>query len=169
MLKLIGSILMIGATTAIGVSKMEAMTARVRALNAFAAAFDMIDAETRFSLTPLPELFYRLAKTLPPPADKFFENCLIRGGDLTETALPSVWSRALKDVNGLLPEDRLLISRAGDLLGRFDPENQYQSLAFVTEGIKSRLSEAEEKRRTEGKTVTTLAVAAGFALVIIFI
>lgn len=169
MLKLIGAIMMIGATTAIGVSKMEAMTARVQTLEGFAAAFDRINAETQFNLTPLPELFYQLACTMPQPVSSFFESCFQQGGDLTETSLYPVWCRALREVKSLNGDDRRVIAQAGNVLGRFDPENQRQGMSAVADSVKVRLEEAREKRKTEGKTCTTLAVAAGFALVILFI
>ena len=169
MLKLIGAIMMIGATTAIGISKMESMALRVRTLEAFVAAFDRINAEISFSLTPLPEVFYRLARTMPKPVDEFFSRCVALGGDLTEASLYPVWNRALREVKNLLPEDRRIIAQAGNVLGKFDPENQQQSMAAVTEGVRNCLAAAEEKRKNESRTCAALAVASGFALVIIFI
>lgn len=169
MLKLIGAIMMIGATTAIGISKMEAMSARARTLEAFAAAFDRINAETQFNLTPLPEVFYQLARTMPQPVNEFFAKCVDLGGDLTEIALSTVWNRALREISSLNTEDRRIIAQAGNVLGRFDTENQKQSMAAIIDGVNKRLAEAEEKQKKEGKTCATLAVAAGFALVIIFI
>ncbi len=169
MLKLIGAIMMIGATTAIGISKMESMALRVRTLEAFVAAFDRINAEISFSLTPLPEVFYGLARTIPNPVGEFFSRCVALGGDLTEASLYPVWNRALREVKNLLPEDRRIIAQAGNVLGKFDPENQQQSMAAVTEGVRNCLAAAEEKRKNESRTCAALAVASGFALVIIFI
>ncbi|MBE6991885.1 MAG: hypothetical protein E7430_04825 [Ruminococcaceae bacterium] len=169
MLKLIGAIMMIGATTAIGISKMESMALRVRTLEAFLAAFDMINAEISFSLTPLPEVFYRLARTMPKPVDEFFSRCVQWGGDLTETSLYQIWNRALREVKSLLPEDRRVLAQAGSILGRFDPENQQHSMAAVVDSVRSCLETAKEKRKNESRVCAALAVASGFALVIIFI
>ncbi len=169
MLKLLGAIMLMGATVAIGATKVSEMTLRVHTLEGFSSAFDRICSEISYSLTPLPELFYQLSRTLPDPVNGFFSRCLELGDDLTQTGLESVWTQSLDTLKGLDQGDRRMIAQAGCILGRYDPENQRQSLAFVAQSVDRRLAAAEEKRRNEGRSCAVVAAASGLALIIIFI
>lgn len=169
MLKLIGALMVVGATTSLGLQRLEGLNSRLRALEAFISALDTIRADIRYRQTPVPELLEYLGKTSASPAAEFFHRCRQLSGDLTQVELGEIWSRELEALGPLKREELEALKEAGQLLGHWDADGQQAGLDRALERLKRCLAEARENRAAEAKMCVTLGLASGLAAVIILI
>lgn len=75
MLKLLGLLLTAAGAAGVGFSAADGLSRRVRTLRDLLGALELMEREIAFQLTPMDELFARLAQRTPEPAGAFFARC----------------------------------------------------------------------------------------------
>lgn len=161
--------MVVGATTYLGLKKLEGLNGRVRALEAFISAISTIQADTRYRQTPVPELLEYLGRTSASPAADFFANCHAKAGDMTQGDFGSLWQQELEAMGILEQEELEALREAGQLLGRWDVQGQEAGLGLALERLRRCLAEARQYRTAESRVCATLGLASGLAAVIILI
>ena len=171
MLTLIGTVLIVGATTYFGLSAFWRLKLRVEVLEQLIFAIQHMEREIVERLSPLSEVLESLIVTCNTPVKHFFDR--VDGGmrEVGRHSFAHIWSAALSDSEELLlkKEERLIVDDLGKALGRYDVEMQQSALAYAHRRLGDYLRRAEEEKRTQGKMHATLGVAAGFFVVLILL
>ena len=99
MIKIVGAILILFATTWTGFEVAKQLTERPRQLRALKTALQSLEAEIMYGHTPLHEAARRLSQQLPSPINGFFNKF---GNKLnsSETTVRDAWEESLKEIWG---------------------------------------------------------------------
>ena len=158
MTALLGKALLFAGCTALGLLRGLRLRQRTACLQNFRRALSGLSRELSFSLRPMDELMDQAEAGSQGPTAAFFQACrrAFEGGGRESWA--ESWRSALETVPlPLEPEDLRLLEEAGDVLGRYDGENQRQAL----EGLLRRLEEQTQTARGEARRLFRVYLALG--------
>ena len=157
----IGVILVVAGCGGLGYLAFSRLDGRVKLLAAFSMLAGRLICEIGFRLTPLPELPGRL------PALKCFWDEM--GYDpYGEETFSEAWARTAGKQD--LPEiDRALLCEIGEILGRYDADNQARTLEALQRQLDISLAAAREKRRAYGRLYALAGVLGGLILAVVLL
>lgn len=170
MLKLLGALLLAGGAVFLGLSAAAQLERRVKNLRRISSALEQLARELTFRLTPMPELLSALARETCPPVQNFFAYCRDGLERLGEVTLAQLWSEALDAVPmDLGEEERSALRDLGQVLGRYDGEDQREALSLCRVRLDHCLTHAEEERTRLGRVYGAMGLAAGVFLTILLL
>lgn len=171
-LKLLGSGLIILASTAFGWMVAANYARRPTELRLCADGLELLETQIGYAATPLPEALPRVAAALRGPVARLFSltaRALASGRGLTageawRAAIDRVWART-----ALTEADRDLLVALGPHLGASDREDQVKHLALARQRLTAACAEAEELAAREGKLWRNLGALAGLAIALVLV
>lgn len=169
MIKLIGAIFIIVATTWTGFEAARHLSERPRQLRALRSALMSLDAEIMYGHTPLHEAARRLAAQLPSPLSAFFEGFARKLTD-TETTVKDAWETSLKEVwrsTALKQGEFEIMKQFGETLGRHDRYSQQKHIMLTLTHLEREEADAVDKQAKYEKMVKSLGFLSGLLLIII--
>ena len=171
MIRILGAVLVIGATGTIGLTSMWRMGMRVRILTALIAALETMKGEICDRLTPMPELIVRLSDECDSVLYPFFGRMKAEMGKLGASSFYFIWKRAIEHSPELELSDRekMALIDLGRTLGRYDVEEQRSAIGHTMRRMEGFLKKAEDERRTGGKVHAVLGLIAGIFVVIMLL
>ncbi|MCL2562714.1 MAG: stage III sporulation protein AB [Oscillospiraceae bacterium] len=171
MLSIVGAILIIGATTAVGLSGVWRMGLRIRSLTGLLTAIETMKSEICDRLTPMPELIEQLTQETSPPVDRFFQRVSEEMATIGLQSFYFIWKAAVDNSPELelTASEKQTLTDLGRSLGRYDTEQQRDALAYAGRRLESDLHRAEEQRRTQGRVHAVLGIVVGVFVVIILL
>jgi stage III sporulation protein AB len=135
------------------------LQSRVKLLSAFSVLSARLSCEIGFRLTPLHELPARL-----PVLKTFWERMAYQ--PYGDESFCEAWIRAADELD--LPKiDRVLLCEMGEVLGRYDAENQAMTLQALRGQIDISLDNAREKLKSCGRLYALTGVLFGLILAVI--
>jgi stage III sporulation protein AB len=155
-----GVIMIVTGCGGLGIAAFARLEARVKILTAFSMLASRLTCEIGFRLTPLTELPGRL------PALKQFWDEMAYDPYGRET-FSEAWSR-VADRLDLPAIDRALLCEMGEVLGRYDAENQVKTLDALRQQLDISLEAAREKRKANGRLYALTGVLGGLILAVVF-
>ena len=169
MLRLLGAALLVAGCGGLGFSAAGRLARRVGVLRALLGALEGMERELSFRLTPMPELLERAAES-PPPAGELFARCRARLDELGERPLSQLWRESVEDTPlGLTGPALLALEELGDVLGRYDGEEQRAALARTRAELGRALEQAREESEKQGRMYRALGLTAGAMLAILLL
>jgi stage III sporulation protein AB len=170
MVKVLGSVLIVVASTLIGFRIAARYANRSRQLRQFISALKLLETEIFYAATPLPDACRRIAMRTPTPVGAFFlqvaENLMDgRGRTATE-----VWREALlamKDELALKESDRSVLIAFGQTLGVSDREDQIKHIHLAIAQLSAEEVIAREEQLKSEKMWRYLGALLGLTLVIL--
>ena len=171
MLKIIGAILICGGTATIGFSAANQLMMRIKILNIWLGILDTMHSEIKFMLTPLNELMIKCLMQAEEPVKSFFQKVIENFRKNVDALFGEAWINALSDCDflGLVGQEKQIISDLGNVLGRYDANEQALRIEHIRKAVENRAKIAENEKNKLGKLYSSLGVACGIALVIVFI
>jgi|SRR4051794_25893498 stage III sporulation protein AB len=169
MIKMIGAILIIFATTWTGFEAAKQLTERTRQLRVLKTALQSLEAEIMYGHAPLHEAARRLSAQLPRPLDEFFSTFASKLTE-TETIVRDAWEESLKDVWGktaLKKNEFEIMKQFGETLGRHDRISQQKQILLTLTHLEREESEAREKQLKYEKMVKSIGFLSGLLLTIL--
>lgn len=172
MLKLLGAILIIGSSGALGLSAQQGLRARIAALDGFLKALECIESEIAYRLTPCGELIAQLAAEGNPhtaPVFRALAGWLSRNDGLS---LAYKWRRAFQEQGpacGLRAEEIGILCDAASFLGRYDSEQQRRALRLLSARLSGVRDEAAEDLKNKGSLYRTCGLTLGVLAVIVLL
>jgi stage III sporulation protein AB len=161
MLAILGVIFTVLGCSGLGIAAFLRLEQRVKLLTAFSMLASRLACEISFRLTPLTELPERI------PALKYFWEQMAYQPYGEET-FSQAWSQAANNLD--LPTiDRALLCEMGEILGRYDADNQAKALESLKKQLDISLECAREKRKNHGRLYATAGVLGGLILAVILI
>ena len=169
MIKLIGAIFIIVATTWTGFEAARHLSERPRQLRALRTALQSLEAEIMYGHTPLHEAARRLSAQLPKPLSIFFESFAKKLTD-TETTVKEAWEISLKEVwklTALKQGEFEIMKQFGETLGRHDRLSQQKHIMLTLTHLEREESEAIQSQMKYEKMVKSLGFLSGLLLIIL--
>lgn len=172
MLKIIGCMMILLASTGIGFTYGERFKRRTKQLNEILRCIHQLQNEILYTHTPLPEATLNVSKKSIYPIREIFEEIsdLLFGGEVEDVyeAFSSVF-RKQKDNLNLRSEDMSVILDLAKTLGESDIEGQLRIFGLTVENLKKQLKISEELMSKNLKMYRYLGFFFGAILVIILV
>ena len=170
MLKIMGAALVIIPFALLGYLVARGYGQRVRELTNLQSAFQMLETEILYGLTPLPEAFDHLARRLPEPAAGLFGQA--RAGLELRLPIGEAWQRAVADLaerTSLNAEDLEMLSYFSYGLGEADTHEQQKKFRLLGEQLEAAIAQAVASRNKNQRMWQYLGLAAGIAVALLLI
>lgn len=169
--KLLGALLVIGASGFIGQVVSQNYLARAGQLRELGSLLGVLETEISYLKTPLPEIFDRLAATNRGACASLFRetrNLLLSGEGYTAR---EAWEIALErsyPFTALSTEDRAILLAFGRSLGNSGSEEQVKHIRELREYLKLQEARAREEGERNARVWGYLGVGTGLLLVLLF-
>lgn len=168
-IKVIGSVLLVCATSLIGFSLAADCSRRPRILREFQALMQMFENEISYLSNLLADAFIRIYKTSNTEAAVLFKDAAVNL-EVSGTTADSAWEKAVEENYlklALNKEDRSILLNFGKMLGKSDLEGQINNIKLISSQLKLQELKAEEMKAKNEKMYRSLGVLSGLAIVII--
>lgn len=169
MIKLLGAVIIILATTWAGFEAARKISARPRQLRQLKVALQSLEAEIMYTHTPLKEAALKLQKQLPKPLNQLFLTFATRL-DAGETTVKEAWDESLKEVWSLLAlkqGEYEILSQFGEMLGKSDKYHQQKQILLTLAHLEREESEAIDLQGKYEKMMKSLGFLSGLLLIIL--
>ena len=172
MLKLLGIVLIVGASTALGFSARQQLARRVSVLTQMIRALDIMAAEVESRQTPLPEIILQLTTEGGEDSRQFFTELYARlssGDGLSFSYRWQTTARDLAEELGMETEETDILRDAAAYLGRYQTEQQLFGLQQTRMRLETVCKQAGEVLQTKGSVYRACGIAAGVVTVLIML
>lgn len=169
MIKLVGAVLIIVATTLVGFEVSKRLSERPRQLRLLKSALQSLEAEIMYGHTPLHEASRRLADQLSKPISTFFDHFSKRLTH-TETTVMEAWEGSLKEVwktTALKGGEYEIMKQFGETLGRHDRISQQKQIRLTLAHLEREEADAHEKQAKYERMAKSLGFLSGLLLIIL--
>jgi stage III sporulation protein AB len=154
---------------ALGLYFSAALKKRLLLITELEGALNIVREELSANLTPLPELFSMAARQNTGAVSEFFGKVVLGFGEIAEKPFYDTWQEAATALPCLTPAEKDTLFRLGRTLGRYNTEDQAQTLGAVSARFAEFRQAAQTRLTKEGKSRTVLGLASGILLAIILL
>lgn len=148
MMKIIGALLIIVATTWTGFEASRHLSERPRQLRQLKSALQSLEAEIMFGHTPLHEASRRLAAQLSKPLSWFFESFAKRLTN-SETTVKDAWEESMAEIwkfTAFKHGEYEIMKQFGETLGRHDRMSQQKQIMLTLSHLEREEGDARDKQ-----------------------
>lgn len=170
MVKLLGSLLIMGACGLMGLGVARNYALRPRHIRALQWGLKMLETEIQYASTPLPLALRRVARGVDPAVSSLFARAagLMVDGD----PLPAsqAWEGALEEFSrstALCPEDLEVLARFGQYLGISEKAEQIKNLQLAKQQLAQQEVKAEGVKSRQEPLWRTMGFVVGLTLAIV--
>lgn len=166
MLKIIGSIFIITATTGIGFSKSKELQNHLNTLEELKKLFCLLRSELQYTHAPFVEVFSKISTKTSTPYKEWLSNLSKRLMTKTRGTFWEIWSMSItEDLNETnLKEEEL------DELKNIGKNMEYiESLDLFIEQLEYRIRNTRESYRSKRKLCQSMGIMGGVFLVILLL
>lgn len=170
MLKAIGAVMVILASSVAGMQLGGVYARRPRELRSMMGALLMLKTEIGYAATPLPEALTAIAKRADPAVSPFFGAAAHYLDNVHGATASEAWSRALAEAGctmALREEDVETLRDLGASLGGSCREDQMRHISLAMERLKAAAVSAEIDAGRYVRLYNFLGFGAGVGLVIL--
>jgi len=172
MLKILGCIMILGASTGIGFNYGEKFKKRTKQLNEIQRCIHQLQNEIVYTHTPLPEAILDVSKKSISPIKNIFEQVssllFLNEVDNVYEAFKNVIDNEKDNLN-LKKEDLNIIFDLAKTLGESDIDGQNRMFSLSLENLKKQLKISEDLMNKNVKMYRYLGFSLGTVLVIILV
>jgi stage III sporulation protein AB len=171
MMKLLGAVFIIVATSWAGFEAARHLTERPRQLRQLKVALQSLEAEIMYGHTPLADAAKNIAKQLDKPLTWFFEafSYKLEKASLT---VKQAWHESLDEVWKTTAYKRAeleIMRQFGETLGQHDRYTQQKHIQLALTHLEREELDARDKQVRYERMVKSLGVLSGLLLVILLI
>ncbi|MFP7329135.1 stage III sporulation protein SpoIIIAB [Bacillus subtilis] len=169
MLKMLGAVFIVVATTWTGFEMAKIYTERPRQIRQLRAALQSLEAEIMYGHTPLHTASQQIAKQLAQPVSALFfafSDQLDKGSDSAKTA----WEQSLKkvwDTLSLKKSEYEVLKQFGETLGIHDRISQQKHIKLALSHLEASEADAEQAQAKNEKMIKSLGFLAGLLLILL--
>ncbi len=167
MIKIIGALIITGATSLLGIYKSVGLKNRVLYLCEFKTALSLLKSEIVFAGNCLEKAFMNISKT--SRASWVFETA---AKNIDGCGVKKAWENSVlmyADKMSLKNEDVKVLQLLGAQLGMTDKENQIKNIVYVSELVDSRIRKAEQEYLSTAKLYRSMGVLSGLFISVVLI
>lgn len=169
-MKLIGSILILMATTFIGFGYAKRFRERPRQLRQMVSALQSVEAEIMYGLTPIHEVAEHLTTQLSMPINQFFKELTRQLKEKDGRSLSTIWNDALElfwPKTALSASEKEIWRQFGQTLGQTDRDNQKKYIQLTIAQLEQEEKEARLAQQQYEKMAKSLGILGGLLIVIL--
>lgn len=171
MMKIIGGMIIIAATTAIGFLIARQYSDRPKQLRQLRSALQSLEAEIMYGLTPVKDAAIHLSEQLPEPLASFFSRLVVRLNEGAPT-LQLAWNETIEvfwQETALKNSEKEIMHQFGATLGKHDSENQKKQIQMALVHLEREELEAREAQAKYEKMMKSLGFLAGILIVLLLV
>lgn len=171
MIKILGAIIILIATTWTGFEASRHFHERPRQLRLLKSALQSLEAEIMYGHTPLHEASRRLSTQMTAPLSHFFEIFAEKLTN-TETTVRDAWEESLKEIwkyTSLKKGEFEIMKQFGETLGRHDRASQQKQIQLTLLHLEREESDALMRQSQYEKMVKSLGFLSGLLIVILLL
>ena len=170
MIKTIGCILIVAASTFGGFAYADGFKRRVKQLNEVERAINQLQNEIEYTYTPLPEALHNVSEKCEPPINEIFSKASQALYSNEVESVYDAFKKCLEDSNiNINKEDMNVILDLSKSLGESDIEGHKKIFSLSKSNLKKRISIAEDSMNKNVKMYRYLGFSLGAMLVIVLI
>lgn len=171
MIKLLGALLIVIATTWAGFKTSSRFNERPRQLRYLKSALQILESEIMFGHVPLGDAVKRIAGQVPKPISLLFEIFSEKLAS-THAFVPFVWKESLDEMwqwTALQQGEYDALCQFGETLGRHDRISQQKQILLVMSHLDREEQDAIEMQSKYEKMVKSLGFLLGMLIIILLI
>lgn len=172
LLKLIGSALVLTASSFLGYLFSRECARRPQELRALQGLLQMLENEISFLSNILTEAFDRIYRSSNCGSAQFFRDTVINLNTNRGLNAAQAWEKAVDNniqKTSMDREDREILISFGKMLGNSDVEGQIKNIRLTINQLKLQEQKAEESRRKNEAMYRSLGILGGMAIIIILL
>jgi stage III sporulation protein AB len=169
MMKLIGAVLILLATSWTGMEAAKQLSERPKQLRHLKAALQSLEAEIMYGHTPLHEASRKLASQLSKPIALLFES-FAENLMASETTVRTAWEESLNEIwkkTALKQGEYEILRQFGETLGRHDKYSQQKQINLAITHLEREEGDAYDRQLKYEKMVKSLGFLSGLLLIIL--
>lgn len=169
MIKWMGALLIIVATTWAGFEAAKHLSERTRQIRQLKSALQSLEAEIMYGHTSLIIAAQHISNQVPKPLSWFFEQFskkLIKG----HTSVRGAWEESLKEVwrfTAFKQGEFEVLRQFGETLGQHDRISQQKHIKLALSHLEREEADAVDRQNRYERMVKSLGILAGLLLVIL--
>jgi stage III sporulation protein AB len=170
MIKIIGCLLILGASTIAGFVFSESFKRRLKQLNEIERAIGQLENEIEYTYTPLPEALESVAqKSELPISNVFLKASELLNSNNVETVYEAFNICFKEESVDLNPDDINVVLDLSKSLGNSDIEGHKKIFSLAKGNLKKRIALAEEAKSKNVKMYRYLGFSIGAMIVIVLV
>ena len=172
LMRIIGAVIVIGASTIAGIYYGNLETYRMRDLLEIKKALSVLRSQIEYARAPLPEAMRAVSARIRDSSGKIFEMCAELLECERNEKVAHIWEAAVeqhKNALFLTQEDTEQLKGFGAQLGNLDSEAQVMNISMLIDYINERVAHLNESRDKNKKLCRSFGILGGALIVIIFI
>lgn len=172
MQKIVGSILIVAASTGIGFLKGMDMQKYLKELQELKQLFLMLRSEIKYTKAPLGEAFFHIGKRLEGSFGKWLLMVARQLEEKSGNTFSVLWNQSVESVlveTKLKKTDTERLKSLGMNMGYLDAEMQLGTIDLYLEQLEVEIRRTREALETKKRLCNCLGVMGGIFLVIVFI
>lgn len=171
MIKLVGSLIILFASTAAGMMLARQYRDRPREIRQWRSALQSIEAEIVYGRVPVDQMAADLSKQFPMPLSKFFQ---LLHEQLSGEGLPLqiAWSTSIEHFwprTALKRPEKEILLQFGTTLGTEDAENQKKHIQLALAHLEREENDARQSQKANEKMLRSLGFLTGVLFILLFI
>ncbi|MFD3447781.1 stage III sporulation protein SpoIIIAB [Microbacteriaceae bacterium 4G12] len=171
MMKIMGAVFVVAATTWVGFEFAKRISERPRQLRLFKTALQSLEAEIMYGHTPLYEAAERLSKQMPKPLCWLFQafQTQLEKGDQT---VRDAWIESLQKVwklTALKQTEYEILQQFGETLGQHDRDSQQKHIRLCITHLEREEGEAKDIQLRYERMMKSLGFLTGLLIVILLL
>ncbi len=172
MLKLLGAILIISATTSFGFYLARSLYRRTRQIRELQNALQLLETEIVYGATPLSQALQKTGEMTAQPLDGIFRRAAVYLGEYGGLSTYECWKMALEETwpsTFLQAGEKDILLQIGQALGRSDRSDQQRHLRMALQHLLSEGDRAKEEQERYEKMCRSLGFLGGLLLALLMI
>ncbi len=172
MIKIVGSIMVLLASTGIGLLAGERKKQRIKQLKELMIHMKVLYGEIEYGRTALPEVMRIVASRNQGDITGFFEKLSTELSGLTGEPFSVIWNRCMETELGetyLDKKDQLLMKGLGENLGFLDQKMQLTTIGHYMMNLESTIEEASAEIKEKVRLYNLLGVLGGIFITIVML
>lgn len=172
MLKLLGSILIIGASAALGLAMRQQAVIRIRVLSEWIDCLNLLILEVNGHGATLHETFLIISKSRNSLAAPFFSDMAKQISGMPSYDFRVLWKKTLREHAekwGIKSDEQNILNSISDYLGQYDGTAQTNSMRTAMLRLQEIRDLASDELRSKNSIYRTCGAAGGILLVLVLI
>jgi len=169
MIKILGAVFILLASTWTGFEIARHLTERPRQLRHLRTALQSLEAEIMYGHVPLNDAAMNLAKQMPKPLSWFFEG-FSKKLTTGNTSVKEAWEECLQEVwrfTAFKQGEYEILKQFGETLGQHDRVSQQKHIILAITHLEREEQDAREKQARYEKMIKSLGFLSGLLLIIL--
>lgn len=169
-MKIIGCILVIGSSSAVGFYFSGELKSRIEDLKELRKLIGLLRGDIRYANTPLPEAIYAITRRRSSRFDQFFTYVSKQLSELSGETFQVIWKKAVEFEllnSALTKKDKSNLKQLGENLGYLDKEMQLNTIDLYLSQLEDEIAELSKSAKERGYLYNTLGIMAGVFITIV--